>query len=308
MNQQAATSGNNQKKTGKALLIVVIILALAVAAILIWTFNMKSNLNVLLAEKEVQRVELQKELDSLMFEHEQIKIEYGSLADSLVLKDSIIQENAQEIRKLLDTQWEYYKVKKKLALLQEVSQGYVRQMDSLYRVNAALTEENAEIREDLRYARQENERISKDREELSEKVDQASILQVYNLDAYGVRERGEGRERETDKVNRIDKIKVCFTIGENKVIEPGTKEVYIRIAQPDKLILTKDRSDEYTFMYKGEKIQYSIQKLIDYQNNPMDLCLYWEKTSPEKEMQKGIYHVEVFYKDEVIGHTQFILR
>jgi hypothetical protein len=308
MNQQAATSGNNQKKTGKALLIVVIILALAVAAILIWTFNMKSNLNVLLAEKEVQRVELQKELDSLMFEHEQIKIEYGSLADSLVLKDSIIQENAQEIRKLLDTQWEYYTVKKKLALLQEVSQGYVRQMDSLYRVNAALTEENAEIREDLRYARQENERISKDREELSEKVDQASILQVYNLDAYGVRERGEGRERETDKVNRIDKIKVCFTIGENKVIEPGTKEVYIRIAQPDKLILTKDRSDEYTFMYKGEKIQYSIQKLIDYQNNPMDLCLYWEKTSPEKEMQKGIYHVEVFYKDEVIGHTQFMLR
>jgi hypothetical protein len=308
MNQQAPTSGKNRKKPGKALLIIIIILALAIVGILIWTFTMKSDLNVLLAEKEVQRVELQGELDSLMFEHEQIKIEYGSLADSLLVKDSIIQENAKEIRKLLDTQWEYYKIKKKLALLQKVSQGYVRQMDSLYRVNEALTEENAEIREDLRNARQENERISQDREVLSEKVDQASMLQVYNLDAYGVRERGAGRERETDKTNRLDKIKVCFTIAENKVIGPGTKDVYIRIAQPDKLILTKDRSDEYTFMYKGEKIQYSIKKLIDYQNTSMDLCVYWEKTSPEKEMQKGVYHVEVFYKDEVIGHTQFILR
>ncbi|MDT8392763.1 MAG: hypothetical protein RQ761_02890 [Bacteroidales bacterium] len=308
MNEQAPISGKNRKKPGKALIIIIIVFILALAGILIWTFTMRSNLNVLLAEKELQRVELQGELDSLMFEHEQIKIEYGTLADSLVVKDSIIQENAKEIRKLLDTQWEYYKIKKKLGLLQKVSQGYVRQMDSLYRVNAALTEENAEIRQDLMNAQQENERITKDREALSEIVDQASVLQLYNIEAYGVRERGSGRERETDKVNRLDKIKVCFTIAENKVIEPGTKEIYVRIAQPDKLILTKDRSDEYTFMYEGEKIQYSIKKLIDYQNTSMDLCLYWAKTSPEKEMQEGVYYVEVFYGDVVIGNTKFMLR
>lgn len=308
MNEQAPISGNNRKKPGKALIIVIIVFILALAGILIWTFTMKSDLNVLLAEKELQRVELQGELDSLMFEHEQIKIEYGTLADSLVVKDSIIQENAKEIRKLLDTQWEYYKIKKKLGLLQKVSQGYVRQMDSLYRVNAALTEENAEIRQDLMNAQQENERITKDREALSEIVDQASVLQLYNIEAYGIRERGSGRERETDKVNRLDKIKVCFTIAENKVIEPGTKEIFVRIAQPDKLILTKDRSDEYTFMYQGEKIQYSIKKLIDYQNASMDLCLYWAKTSPEKEMQEGVYYIEIFYGDMVIGNTKFMLR
>lgn len=308
MSEQAPASGNQGKKPGKAFMAIVVILILAIAGILYWSFNMKSDLKVLLAEKELQRVELQQELDSMMYEHEQIKIEYGTLSDSLAVKDSIIQENAREIKKLLDTQWEYYKIKKKLALLQKVSQGYVLQMDSLYRVNAALTEENAEIRKDLRSARQENERISKDREVLSEKVSQASILQVYNLDSYGIRDRGSGKERQTDKANRLDKIKVCFTLAENNVIDPGTKEVYIRIAQPDKLILTKDRSDEYTFMYKGEMIQYSIKKLIDYQNKAVDLCLYWDKTSPEKEIQKGVYHVEVFYQDEVIGHTQFTLR
>jgi len=308
MNEQAPKTDYGRKKSGKGILIALVILLLAVAALLIWIFSIKSDMNVLIEEKEAQRVELQTELDSLMYEHDMIKEEYGTLSDSLFVKDSIIQANATEIRKLLDTQWEYYKVKRKLDLLQKVSQGYVRQMDSLYTVNKVLTEENIEIRGDLQEAREENELIVRDNEELNEMVGQASVLQVYNLSAMGVRDRGSGKEKETDKASRLDKIKVCFTLGENKIIEPGTKEVYVRIARPDKLILTKDRSDTYTFMYQGEKIQYSIKKLVDYQNLSMNLCLYWEKSYKEKEMMKGAYHVEIFYGDVVIGHTQFVLR
>ena len=307
MNEQAMnTISGHKRKTG--FIVIIVILALAVAGLLIWIFSLRSDMNVLLDEKEAQRIELQAELDSLMFEHEMIKQEYGTLADSLYVKDSIIQANAQEIRKLLDTQWEYYKVKKKLTLLQEVSQGYVRQMDSLYVVNKALTEENIVIRRDLQEARGEIEEMSRSNEELSEKVGRASILQVYNMTAMGIRDRGSSKEKETDKAKRTDKIKVCFTIGENEIVEPGTKEIYIRIARPDKLILTKDRSDDYTFMYQGDKIQYSIKKLIDYQNLSMSLCLYWEKSYAQKEMMEGVYHVEVFFEDEVIGHTQFLLK
>lgn len=295
------------RRPGKGPIAIMVILGLAVIGLLIWLLVMYSNYKDLKSEKEAQRTELQAELDSLMFEHDMIKQEYGTMADSLSVKDSIIQANAEEIRKLLDTQWEYYKIKKKLALLQEVSQGYVRQMDSLYVVNQALTEENIEIREDLQEARRDYEEMNRDREMLNEKVEKASILQVYKLDAYGIRARRD-KEKETDKARRVDKIKVCFTLAENKIVEPGTKEIFVRIARPDKLILTKDRSDTYTFDYQGEKLQYSIKKLIDYQNSSMDMCLYWEKSYAQKEMMEGNYHVEVFHDDEVIGHTQFVLR
>ena len=309
MNEQAPTTNKGRNKSGRTFLIaVLIIFAIAVIGLLIWIFSVKSDMNTLVAEKELQRVELQSELDSLMNEHEQIKLEYGTLSDSLFVKDSIIQSNAQEIRKLLDTQWEYYKIKKKLVLLQKVSQGYIRQMDSLYTVNKELAEENQEIKQDLQQAQRENEQIVKDKAELNEKVEMASILQVYNLNAAGVRDRGSGKEKETDKAGRLDKIRVCFTIGENQVIEPGSKELYVRIAQPDKLILTKDRSDDYTFMYQGEKIQYSIEKLVDYQNMSMNMCIYWSKSYPDKEIMTGVYHVEVFFNNEVIGHTQFVLK
>lgn len=307
MNEQAQTTGNKKQSKNIFLWIITVVLLLGVIGLLVWVFSIKSDMKVLQAEKEMQRVELQGELDSLMAEHEEIKAAYGTLSDTLHVKDSVIQANAEEIRKLLNTQWEYYKVKKKLETLQQVSQGYVRQMDSLYRVNAELTEENAEIRENLRAVREEKEEITKDRDMLNEKVGIASILQAYSVEAYATKIRGE-RERETDKASRTDRIKVCFTIGENKIVEPGTKEIYIRIAQPDQLILTPDRSDEYTFMYKGEKIQYSIQKLVDYNNSAVDMCVYWEKTSSAKEMQEGTYHVEIFYENEVIGETQFVLR
>jgi hypothetical protein len=181
-------------------------------------------------------------------------------------------------------------------------------MDSLYTVNKELIVENQEIKQDLQQAHRENEQIVKDKAVLNEKVEKASVLQVYNLNAAGVRDRGSGKEKETDKAGRLDKIKVCFTIGENKVIEPGSKELYIRIARPDKLILTKDRSDDYTFMYQGEKIQYSIEKLIDYQNMSTNMCVYWSKSYPDKEIMTGVYHVEVFFNNEVIGHTQFVLK
>ena len=149
------SSGNSSK----TLMILAIILGIAAIVLVILLLQTRSNLKSLLAEKEEQRVELQTELDSLLVEHERVKQVYGQLSDSLSVKDSVIRANAVEIKRLLDTEWEYYKVKKKLSQLQLIAQGYVRQMDSLYRVNTALTEENIAIRKDLKDLRQEKEEI-----------------------------------------------------------------------------------------------------------------------------------------------------
>ncbi|MBU2651159.1 MAG: hypothetical protein KKA81_09510 [Bacteroidetes bacterium] len=305
------TQPGNQRMKGKVrqYQIFLILLLIVVAALVIWLFLSKSKLNNLLNEKEQQRIELTNELDSLLGEHEKVKLEYGQLADSLTVKDSVIQANAIEIRKLLDTQWEYYKIKKKLARLQEVSQGYVRQMDSLYRVNEALSEENELIRKDLQQVKREKDLVMKDKEMLQEKVGIASVLQAYNITVEGIRSRGGGsRDKVTDKATRLDKIKVCFTISKNEILTPGIKEVYVRIARPDKEILTKDRTQDYTFIYQGEPIQYSMKEEIDYRNEAMDLCLYWFKKYEGQPIDIGTYHVDIFADDNVIGHTTFTLR
>lgn len=298
-------------KNGKSRLMLVIAIVLGVLAIvlMIILFQTRSNLKGLLAEKEQQRVELRQELDSLLVDHEKVKLEYGQLSDSLQVKDSVIQANAIEIRRLLDTEWEYYKVKKKLGQLQLIAQGYVRQMDSLYRVNAALTEENVAMMKDLKDLRKEKEEIERDRRELSGKVEIAAVLRAINMNATGLRVRsGNEKEIETDKIQRVDQVRVCFTIGENKIASPGQKDIYIRIARPDQEILVRSRLNEYTFEYQGELLQYSMMQTINYENQAVDLCLYWKKEYSNQEMKPGLYHVDIFCENAIIGHTTFTLR
>lgn len=202
--------------------IAVSILALLILAMLVWTFVQRSHLMKLIDAREVEKVEMQRELDSLMTEHNTIKEIYGTLSDSLSTKDSIIQANAVEIRKLLDTQYEYYKIRKKMAMLQKVAQGYVHQMDSLYTVNRELKEENERIRQVVRTEQGRNQNLIKDKEELTQKMNQAAVLQAYNVTTAAYKVRGT-KSTETDKANRTDKLKICFTIGENSLIEQSTK-------------------------------------------------------------------------------------
>lgn len=288
---------------------LIIILSLITVGLIIWLIFTNSDLGQLKTEKEQMRIELQNEVDSLLAEHNRTKEEYGMLADSLYAKDSVIQANAKEIKKLLNYKWEYYKVKKKVTKLQEIAQGYVVQMDSLYRVNKALKDENIQIRRTLEKEVARTEELTLVKEELTQQVTKASVLQTYDLTADAIQEKwGGDKEKVTDKAKRVDKIKICFTLSENPILPHGAKALYIRIARPDKIILTPSRGDDYSFMYQGEKLQFSIMKEVNYTGQALDMCLYWKKRNIEEEMMVGTYYVEIFADDNVIGATNFSLR
>ena len=287
--------------------IILVILALGIIGLSIKLISVKNEMKGLLVEKENQRIELEGELDSLMVQHQNIKKAYGELTDTLSLKDSIIVANAVEIKKLLNTKWEYYKIKKKLNRLQVIAQGYVRQMDSIYTVNSQLSEENLKIKEQIKVEKQKNRTLLKSKEELKGKVDQASILQIFNLSATPVHRRGSGKETPTDKIKRVDRVKVCFTLGKNTIIDPGNKVIYVRIARPNKEILVKGRGAAYSFMFNGDKLQYSIKQQIDYENESMDMCLYWNRRST-LELKPGLYHVDIYEGNHQIGYTNFTLK
>ena len=306
------TNPDQNKKNGgpnMTMKVIVVVLALVIVALIIVLFQTRTNLKDLLAEKEQQRAELRQELDSLLVQHAKVKVEYGQLADSLMVKDSVIQANAIEIKRLLDTEWDYYKVKKKLAQLQVIAQNYVRTMDSLYQVNATLTEENVAIKKDLKDLRVEKDLIEKDRKVLSGKVEIAAVLKAINMEAAGLRMRSGGeKEVTTDKLQRVDQVRVCFTVDKNEIAAPGKKDIYIRIARPDQEILVKGMLDEYSFEYQGERLQYSMMQSIEYENRAVDLCVYWKKEYTSQEMTAGLYHVDIFCENAIIGHTTFTLR
>lgn len=289
--------------------LIMILLALVTAVMLFLFISNNARIKELLAEKEVQRTAFQKELDSLLADHERVKEEFGNLTVALHAKDSIIQANAVEIRKLLDTQWEYVKVQRKLAQLRRISQGYLRQMDSLYTVNRELMEENVHIRASFERERRIVQDLQKDKATLTDKVELASVLQAININTTGLITRG-GAEREgkTDRTRRLDKIRVCFQLANNPVAPPGKRDLYIRIARPDEAILQAGYGDEFAFIHNGEVLQYSMKETIEYNNKPVSVCANWIYRDRNEPLQAGVYSVTIFCDDNIIGQAYFELR
>ncbi len=299
---------NVQSKSPIYLWVLIAVIAL-VAGYFIYSSMQKSKmLSEMTQEKEAQRIELQGELDTLLAEHERIKQEYGELAETMTVKDSLIVANAKEIKTLLNYKWEYRTVQKKLDRLRVVAQNYVSQMDSLYTVNEKLVEENLNIKRRYNSEQRRNIVLEKEKEQLSEKIGEASVLEAYNVQAEGIYVKRSGNETVTDKARRVNKIKVCFTLSKNVVLSPGLKDVYVRIARPDTKILSPGIAEDFVFNYKGEQIQYSIYEQTNYDNEAVDLCLVWEKKFEDMNMLEGEYEVIVFADGQEIGTSSFTLR
>ena len=284
------------------------VLALIIIGLSCWLISIKGDLNTLENEKEQQRADFQAEVDSLVRVHNELKANYGELSEQLAEKDSIILANAEEITRLLETQWDYNRIKRRVADLQQISQRYIRQLDSLYQVNEQLVAENERIREEVQEERRQNRTLQRQTEELTSMVNMAAVLRVYNLPADPVRFRGGSQETVTDKAARTERVCVSFTIAQNDLVQAGTKTFYMRIADPSRSIIAKGSGDEYAFMYQGELLQYTERIQVSYENREKDVRAYYIKPA-NRELQPGYYFVDIYDdNNNLVGQTSFNLR
>ena len=281
------SENKKQSKLPIWLYAIIGLLAIALVLLLVRNGSMKSDLQQLEAEKELQRADFQAEVDSLMKVHNELKESYGELSLELAEKDSIIQADAVEIKKLLDSQWDYNRIKKKLASLQTISQKYVRQMDSLYTVNRELVAENERIREQVLAERRENSNLSRQKEELT---------------------KSGSKEGDTDRANRAERIRIDFTVAANDLIQPGSKVFYVRIADPRKAIICKGTGDEYAFQSNGETLQYTEKIRVNYEGKETPVRAYYTKPG-DKEFMPGTYFIDVYEQGgKLIGQTAIDLK
>lgn len=300
---------NKKRKSQPIWLYAILgVLAIALVFLLVHNSSLKTEKETLEAEKEMQRLDFQAEVDSLMKVHNELKDNYGELSQQLAEKDSIIQADAVEIKKLLDSQWDYYRVKKKLAALQEISQHYVRQMDSLYTVNRELVAENERIREEFQNERRQNTNLTRQKEELTNKVNQAATLKLFNYSAQAVRFKGNGGEATTDRASRAERIRIDFTVAANDIVQPGTKLFYVRIANPQRAIISKGTGDEYAFKSNGETLQFTEKVRVNYDGKETAVRAYYVKPDGV-EMMPGTYFIDVYEEGgKLIGQTAVDLK
>ena len=293
----------------KWVILLAVLTVVFLGATLYFGFFAKPVFNQEFIKTMVENEYLQSELDSLLSEHARIKQEYGDLSEQLSEKDSVILSNAAQIQKLIAQQADYRKIKRQLERLQNIAKEYVEEIDQLYTENKQLKEENTQVKADLAESKKEIETIKKGKEELNQTISTAAVHQAYNINSRAVYFKNKGNEEiVTEKANRVDQLKTTFILGANSLIPAGPVTVYCRIAVPGTgRILTPGSGDAFAFVYKGEKLQYTAKKTVNYDNSAETVTIVWDLVEGDKAM-KGRYVVQLYTDEQFLGESGFELK
>src|SRR6185295_4070941 len=131
---------------------------------------------------------------------------------------------------------------------------FVVEIDSLNTLNKTIIAEKDVVSANLTAEKDKTSQLSKDKEALQSTVNMGSILKAENPTVKGVKFKSGGKkEIETTKASRVERIKVSFVLGENKIAKKGTRSVYIRITTPDGKEITKSPDEENMVKFNGGK-------------------------------------------------------
>lgn len=283
---------------------IIWIQAAVILILLILLITSRTQVHTFVVEKEQMQNEkqvMQNTLDSLRTEHQKMLSEYGFMTKDMKVKDSTIQAQADEIQKLIESNAGKRMIQKKLDYLRGITQDYVAQIDKLLKENQNLKTEVIGMQENINKEKEKSQALAKDKDALTEKINQAAVLQAYGIKADGIRIKGGKKEEVEDKAKRVEKIKITFTLAKNPLVTDGPKTVYVRIARPDNAILNDGKS----FDFEGKQIMYSLSEDFYYQGKPVNVSLYYEKSD---RIVPGSYNIAVFMDGNDIGQTSLVLK
>jgi len=138
---------------------------------------------------------------------------------------------------------------------------------------------------------------------LAEVVENASILNTVDLKGFGVIERTSGKLIPTERAKRADKIRVCFTVAKNTLVQAGDQELYVQVIDPKSNIIGANEQ----VVFDDKSLNYSVISKFNYENANLNVCEF-VTSSKNKEFEKGRYVVNVFNKQNLVSTSAFSLK
>ncbi len=183
-----------------------------------------------------------------------------------------------------------------------------REMDKILAENDALRVENSFLATSLDSTRIRLEErtmftdsLLLQNNALAEVVSNAAILNAVGLKGFGVIERTSGKLIPTERASRADKIRICFTVAKNTLVQAGEEELYVQVIDPEKNTL--GLNEQVTF---GETtLNYSIISKFNYENASLNIC---EFVKSKNDFEKGRYIVNVYNSKDLVSTSEFTLK
>lgn len=286
--------GNTRNKPIR-MIALSIILAAALIFIIVMYFDQKNKM------VEMETV-LTEEKDSLANELKRMVAAYDTMKTNNDTLNANLEKEKNRIIKLLAINASnaqlINKYKSEITTMREIMKSYIVQIDSLNTRNKMLAAENIQFKQEITKVQNTNIQLEKEKEELSSKVETASVIQAKNITVAALNRK----RKETNRINLMESLRVCFTLRENPIAQAGQKEVFMRVIRPDSLVITS--SPDNLFDYRGNRMIYSEKRTADYMNQDLEICIFLTNSG---DFITGNYSIELYLENNIIGRTTFML-
>lgn len=287
--------------------------ALVIALLGTWGYIIwdKNNTKETIQQKETiiastssQRDELQKELEDATMRYDMLKTSNSKKDSTITAKDREIEDKKLRIQSLLTkvnaTAAELAEARSLIASLNGDIEGYKTQIETLQGQKIQLAQEKVVVtqqRDKIQKDFDSSVRVIRDKEGI---IDVGSTLHASNFNIIGLDERNGGKEKETSKAKKVDKLRITFDIDENMITPSGSKELYIIITAPDGKPIAVDDMGSGRFNTRDGEEKIFTQKVdINYtQNKRQTVSFDWKQSS---NFSTGNYKIEVYNNGFKIG-------
>lgn len=312
-------------------IVAIVLLALATVGLGIFSFSKSSEnekVTAMYDESEQLKAELEKQYYEALSELEEMRGSNDELNTLIEQQKVELKDQKDKIAGLLKDSRNLNSARKELANLRTQAEGYIAEINQLREQNELLTSENSQLSENNQVLNQnleeqqmanaelsseravlvsEKEQLEEVRQQLSRKVNIASVIKVDGVEVTGLKTKKSGKDVKRSNADNIDKLQVCFNTTSNDVAEDGTEVFYVRIINPlgETLAMEDMGSGVMTNNANQEQVLYTQAKEMDYSGEAGNLCTIW---APNQPLQEGNYEVEIYNKGHLAGTTSFRLK
>ena len=286
-----------EKKGPRTVMTALAAVAAVLACILAYMLYQR---NTLVNQLEGEKAELAQQMVALQEDFSALNSDYENINHQL---DTSREQVAMLIEKLNKTQAtnraKIRQYEKELGTLRSIMKGYIVQIDSLNTLNKKLTADAAAARREAAESRRANEELSAQVENLSTQVSAGKVLRARAISLAGY----YGNDKQGDRHSRVRYMIAGLSLVENSLADRGPVRVYVRVKDPEGVLLMNNESVE--FIVNGQALQATASREVDYEGSEVDMSIYINDTG---EFIKGVYTLEVYTEQSLLGRAECMLR
>ena len=283
------------KKSLKGYRVVIILLAIILAGLSVLYFNLNRQQQLDYELLQADRDTIQNNLTSLINEYDNLKYQNDTIAAQLEKANEMVRQLKRERRFNYNKMREY---QKEVGTLRAVMKNYLRQIDSLNTINKKVSAENVSLRKEISTANLRADVAEERASELQNKVAQGSVLRARDIVLVAL----NSNNKIISRVKNAYALRADFTVSANELAKTGNRDIYLCITSPDGYLLSTDAMP--TFVYQGVKKGYSASREVDYQNEDVDVSIYYTGGG----FIPGTYKVQLYMDGNLIGSAEAALR